>query len=69
MPSAGQEVAERKARLAGLQLELSAQVAQLDAEVAAGGLGGGGSCWTHLCFVKDGQTVLAALSVAICLHE
>lgn len=29
-------MAERKARLAGLQLELSAQVAQLDAEVAAG---------------------------------
>lgn len=29
-------MAERKAWLAGLQLELSAQVAQLDAEVAAG---------------------------------
>ncbi|PRW50762.1 flagella associated isoform B [Chlorella sorokiniana] len=34
--AAGQEVAERKARLAGLQLELAGQTAQLDAEVAAG---------------------------------
>lgn len=35
-PAAGQEAAERKARLAVLQQELAAQTAELEAEVAAG---------------------------------